>query len=248
MLKTYDSLDAVPEALREHYELSGGKYIPKVSDDHPLVVNSTKLLNEKNAAETATRDVQIKLDAANADLASARAGSLPRGQRAVSAADAELLEKIKAHGTADEVTKKLTEHKDLSEKVAKTERDTQLRLVAKELGYDNVEAFVLLPDLPEFEIREIAGKKSVIAKVKDGANIVEKPAAEFIESSPLNAPFVPVLKTKGGVHVPEQRRDNGASGDLYSRLRNETKAEQADPAGINTITERFGFGKVAAQA
>lgn len=248
MLKTYDSRDAIPEGLREHYKQIGDKWVPEISDDHPVKLNNVQLLNEKTTAETKAAGLESANASLKADLESAKSHSLPRGHVAVPKAEVEALETLKTHGTAAEIATKLTEHKDLSEKVAKSERDAQLRLVAKELGYDNVEAFVLLPDLPEFEIREIAGKKSVIAKVKDGANIVEKPAAEFIESSPLNAPFVPVLRTKGGVHVPEQRRDNQPSGDLYSRLRDETKAQQADPAGINTITERFGFGKVAAQA
>lgn len=246
MLQTYTKLDDVPEAIREHYRLRNGKYVAELSDDHPDKADNVRLLNEKTAAETKAAGLETANTSLKADLESAKSHSLPRGHRAVPVAEVEAMEALKPHGTAAEIVTKLTEHKTLSEKVAKQDRDVQLRKVAKELGYDNADAFVLLPDLPDFEIREVGGKKSVIAKVKEGENIVEKPAAEFIEGSPLNAPFVPVLKTKSGVAVPEQRRGNEQAGDVYTRLRDETKAQQANPAGINTVTERFGFGKVAA--
>lgn len=243
MLKIYDRLDDVPEALREHYELSGGKYVPKVSDDHPLVVNSTKLLNEKTAAETKVAGLEAANTSLKADLESAKSHSLPRNHVAVLKPEVEAWAALKDHGTAAEIVTKLTEHKSLSEKVAKQETDTRNREVATLLGYENVDAFVMLPNLPEFEIKEAGGKKTVVAKVKEGESVVEKSAQEHIEAS--YAPFMASLKAKGGVSIPEQRRGNEPAGDIYARLREQTKAEGANPAGINTITERFGFGKVA---
>jgi len=218
MLQIYNKLEDVPEALREHYELSGGKYIPKVSDDHPLVVKNRELLNETSTAKTKITGLETQVTKLQADVTSAQAGSVPRGQRLVSAADAEALEKFKAIGTVDEVTAKVTEHATLKASEEKRTREDNLRAVAKDLGYDNVDAFIRLPNLPDFETREVAGKKTVIAKIKDDKGVVtEKPATEFMESSPDLKPFLPALKTQStaGVSVHGTASDSGQSADQY---------------------------------
>src|ERR1051326_2573308 len=209
MFKVYDKLEDVPEGQREHYKLIGGMWVPEVSEDHPVLVNNRTLLNEKTAAETKASGLETKVTGLTADLESAKATSLPRGHRAVPVAEVEVMNAIKEHGTPQEITAKLSEHKTLKEESDARARQDKLREVAKELGYDNVDAFIRLPNLPEFEVREKDGKKTVIAKVKEGSSIVEKPAQEFIESSPDIAPFLPALKTKSGVYAPEQRRDDG---------------------------------------
>lgn len=203
MLKPYDKLEDVPEALREHYKLIDGKYVPEISDDHPVKVNNVKLLNEKTTAETKASGLETANAGLKADLESAKAHSLPRGHRAVPVADVEAMEKLKEHGTAAEIVAKLTEHGTLKADVAKHQRDSQLRTMAKDLGYDNVEAFVRLPALPDFERRDGKdGKPNWIAKLKDDKGAVtEKPANEFIESSPDIAPFLPALKASEGVRV-----------------------------------------------
>src|SRR6185369_11224884 len=107
----------------------------------------------------------------------------------VSKADAELLEKYKPLGTPDELATVKTEHGTLKDTEAKRQRDDTNRLVAKELGY-NTDAFVILPNLPEFEIRDGKdGKKSVVAKVTEGDKVVEKAAKDFIEAN--HAPLLP---------------------------------------------------------
>lgn len=244
MLKTYATIDEVPEAIREHYRLRDGRYVPELSDDHPDKANSVKLLNEKTAAETKVAGLEAANTSLKADLESAKSHSLPRNHVAVLKPEVETWAVLKEHGTAAEIVTKLAEHKTLREDADKRTREDNLRAVAKELDY-NPDAFVLLSNLPEFEIKEAGGKKTVVAKVKEGENVVEKPAQGHIEAS--YAPFMASLRAKGGVSVPEQRRGNEPAGDIYTRLREQTKAEGANPAGINTITERFGFGKVAAQ-
>lgn len=196
MLKIYDKLEDVLEALREHYKLIEGKYVPEVSDDHPIKVNNVKLLNEKTTAETKAAGLETQVTALKADLESAKAHSLPRGHKAVLTAEVEAMEQLKAHGTATEIVTKLTEHKTLKEESDTRKTQDYLREVAKVLEYAP-EAFALLPNLPEFEIRDGAdGKKLVIAKVKDGQTITEKPAHEFIESAPQYAPLLPALKVQ----------------------------------------------------
>jgi hypothetical protein len=200
MLKIYDKLEDVPEALREHYKLIEGKYVPEVSDDHPVKVNNVKLLNEKTAAETKASGLETANTALKADLESARAHSLPRAHKAVPTAEVEAMEQLKAHGTVTEIVTKLTEHKTLKEESDTRKTQDHLREVAKVLEY-SPEAFVLLPNLPEFDIRDGAdGKKIVIAKIKDGQTITEKPAQEFIESAPHYAPLLPALKVQDSVN------------------------------------------------
>jgi hypothetical protein len=212
MLTIYNSQAEVPEALREHYEESAGKWIPKVSDDHPLVVNNKLLLNEKNTAVTKAAGLESQVESLKADVQSAKASGLPRGHRAVTIAEADMIDKLKEHGTADEITAKLTEHGALKAAESKRKTEDNLRLVGKELGYTNIDAFIRLPNLPEFEIREKDGKKTVIAKVKgEGDAITEKPATEFIESSPEIAPFLSALKATTGTSV--QGTPSGVTGN-----------------------------------
>lgn len=246
MFRNYNTLDDVPEALREHYELrtsddGAQSYIPKVSDDHPIIRSNRKLLREKKEAETRSVELQADLDAA-------KATSIPRGHVAIAKSDNELLEKVKAHGSGDEVIAKLTEHKALKEANDKRTREDSLTAVAKELSYEP-EAFKRLNGLPEFEIREKDGKKSVIAKLKDDkGTITEKPAQEFIESSADFAPFLPALKADGkGVRVPGSGAGSGTPGkNAFDQAREFAKNYNDGQKQGPSITERFGITTPAA--
>lgn len=200
MLKIYDKLDDVPEGLREHYkQAANGKFVADLSNDHPTVIAMNNYRQEKETEEARVRKLRTDLDDA---LEAGKTSSVPRGQALVSKSDAEDLPKYRALGSVDEVTAKVTEHGSLKESESTRQREDKQRLVAKELGYDNVEAFIRLPKLPDFEIRDGKdGKKSVIALVKDGDKTIEKPATEFLESSPDHAPFLAALKTSSGVKV-----------------------------------------------
>lgn len=189
MLKIYTKLDDVPEELRPHYKLVDGRYQPDLSDDHPVLIHNKKLLSEKSADTALVKELE-------ADVEAAKSTSLPRGHVAIPKADAQLIEDARALGPIADVKVKLAEHETLKAESVKRQREDNLRLVAKELGYDNVEAFVRLPGLPEFEVREKDGKKTVVAKVKEGENVVERPAIEFMESNADIAPFLGALKTK----------------------------------------------------
>lgn len=194
MLKIYTKLDDVPEALREHYALVDGRYIPQLSDDHPVLVHNKTLLSEKTTASNKLKEVEADLDAA-------KSTSIPRGHITIAKADAESLDKFKALGKIEDVAAKLTEYDALKTESTKRATEDNLRLVAKELGY-NEDAFVRLPNQPEYEIREEKGKKVVYAKVKDGDKVVEKLASDFISNSADIAPFLPALTAKPGVRVP----------------------------------------------
>lgn len=245
MLKVYDKLEDVPEALREHYKLIEGRYVPEVSDDHPVKVNNVKLLNEKNSAETKASTLETANAGLKADLESAKGSSVPRGHVVVTKAEAEALTTLKDHGTATEIVTKLTEHKTLSEKVAKQERDDNLKLVAKELGYNNVDAFIRLPNLPDFEIRGEGDKRTVIAKVKDGDKVVERPAMEFIESSADIAPFLPALKTGEGVSVHGSTGGSQTQPDPFAAAREWGKQYNEANKPAASLAERFGLAKSA---
>lgn len=197
MLKIYNTLDEVPEALREHYVKSDGKYVPQLSDDHPVLTHNKTLLSEKATATAKVRELE-------ADIAAASEKSVPRGHIAVPKADADLLDKYKAHGTPDEVGTKLTEHKTLSEESVQRKRTDSLRQLAKDHGY-NEDAFIRLPGLPEFTSRAGKdGKTEWFAQLKDEKGVItEKPAKEFVESSDDIKPFMPSLTQRGqGVQVP----------------------------------------------
>jgi hypothetical protein len=189
-LKIYNSLEEVPEALRGEYKKSDGRYVPDLSDDHPVLVHNKTLLAEKSTATAKVKELE-------ADIEASKSSTLQRGHVQVPKADATLLDEYKALGVPADVKVKLTEHETLKGDAEKRSKEDKLVLVAKELGYDNVEAFKRLPGLPDFDIRiGKDGKNSVFALVKDGDKTVEKPATEFLESSPDHAPFLSALKTQ----------------------------------------------------
>lgn len=239
MLKLYDKLEDVPEALREHYKLIEGKYVPEVSDDHPVKANNVKLLNEKTTAETKASGLETKVAGLTADLESARTHSLPRGHKAVPTAEVEAMEQLKAHGTATEIVTKLGEHKTLKEESETRKASDHLKKVAKVLGY-NEEAFALIQGLPEMEIRTVDGKETVVAKIKDDKNVItEKPVTEFIESAPTIAPLLPALKVSGtGIRVPEQQRDPGKPGPDDPIAKRNQAREEARKTNPNPLMAR----------
>lgn len=240
MLKIYNTLDEVPEALREHYAKVDGKYVPQLSDDHPVLVQNKTLVTEKSQAKARVTELE-------ADIETAKTHTIPRGHVAVAKADADLIDKYKPLGTPDELTAMKTEHGTLKQDMEKRAREDNLRLVAKELNYQP-DAFILLPNLPEFEIRDGKdGKKLVIAKLKDDKGVVtEKPATEFIESSPTIAPLLPALKTAEGVRVHTSAAGAGAQvADPFAWARELGKQynEASKPTG--DIFESFNVRKSA---
>jgi len=204
MLQPYANQTDIPEALREHYsKRDDGQWHADIPDTHPAVKHNAKLLSEKNTAEG-------KVTQLTSELESARAGNLGRGQVAISKSEAALLDEYKPLGTPAELKVKVDEHVKLTEKITQHDRDKSLRQLSKDLGF-NEEAFIRLPNLPEFEARVKDGKTEWIAKIKgDNGTITEKPAKEFIESSADITPFLPSLKvTQKQVELPGGQMSTG---------------------------------------
>lgn len=244
MLKVYDKETDIPEALKAEYIQQGSKWVPHLSDDHPAIVFNKTLKQEKEVEEARVKKLRGDLDDA---LAAGKDSGLPRGHVAVSKADAELLDKAKALGSIDEVTAKLGEYDTLKAEQAKRSTEDKRRQVAKALGYDNTEAFVRLPNLPDFEIRGEGDKQTVVALVKDGDKTIEKPAGEFMASSPDHAPFLSALKSQPeGVTFP----DSGGQGptpapDALTRAKQWAENYNKQHQPTSSLAERFGLAKSA---
>jgi hypothetical protein len=244
-LKTYSKADDIPEGLRGEYKQSGSVWVPDLSDDHPVLVLSKTLKQEKEVEEAKVKKLRADLDDA---LEAAKTSGVPRGQALVAKADAEALVSYKALGTVDELKVKVTEHGTLKASEDKRSKEDKLRLVAKELGYDNVDAFIRLPNLPDFDIRDGKdGKKAVIALVKDGDKVVEKPATEFIESSTDIAPFLPALKTQPtGVTVnTTSSAANPKPNDPFAWAREFGKQWNETNKATTDVAASFGISKSA---
>lgn len=247
MLKTsYDAESEIPENQRGAYVARDGKFVlDDLADDHPVLVSKKAALADKSKAVT-------KAEGLEADLAEAKRTSLQRGHVAVSKSDADMLEKLKGLGTADEIAAKLAEHHALTEKVTKQEQEAHLREVAKLLSYE-AEAFVRLQNLPEFEIRDgNDGQKTVVAKLKDTKGVItEKPAQEFVESSIDIAPFLPALKAKGNGGTKVHGTSGGGGTppkDTFTRIRDDVKQKQnRSEADLNPMFSKIP-GRVVASA
>lgn len=239
MLSIYNTLEDVPEVLREHYRKQDGRYVPHLSEDHPVVAHNKTLLSEKSAATAKVKELE-------ADMEQAKSTSLPRGHVAVAKADAELLDKFKSLGKPEELTAKLGEHEVLKAEVDRHKRDSHLEQVAKVMGYDNVEAFKRLSNLPDFEIKGEGDKRTVVAKVRDGDKIVEKPAVDFMTTSPDHAPFLGALKTTGGVQVHgTPAKSQSQPQNVFDKIRSDVKVKQeAQQAHIHPMFKRIA-GRVA---
>lgn len=243
-LKTYTKADDIPEGLRGEYKQSGSVWVPDLSDDHPVLVLNKTLKQEKEVVEARAKKLSNDLDDA---LEAAKTSGVPRGQALVPKADADALNGYKALGTVDEVKAKVTEHGTLKESETRRQREDKHRLVAKELGYENVDAFLLLPELPDFDIRDGKdGKKQVIALVRDGDKITEKPATEFLESSPRHAPLLPALKATSGVKLPQTTGvPSQSSSDPFAWAREFGKNYNEANKPTVDIATSFGIGKPA---
>lgn len=241
-LKIYTKQDDIPEGLRAEYKQSGNQWVPDLSDDHPVLVLNKTLIQEKGVAEAKVKKLSADLDDA---LETAKTSGVPRGQALVPKADAEALTEYKALGAPADLKTKIEEHKSLSEESIQRKRTDSLRQLAKDSGY-NEEAFTRLPNLPEFISRPSKDGKSTdwFAQLKDDKGVItEKPAKEFVESSPDIAPFMASLKTTQGVKVPGSvmvaapvnNTDPFASAKAFGEAWNQNRA-----AGTN-VMERFGL-------
>lgn len=241
MLKIYNTLEEVPEALREHYKKSDGRYVPDLSEDHPVLVHNKTLLTEKSTATARVKELE-------ADVAATSDKSIPRGHVAVPKVDAEDLTKYRALGTVDEVTTKTTEHKTLSDESVTRKRTDSLRQVSKALGY-NEDAFTRLHGLPDFISKPNKDGKTVdwFAQVKDDKGVItEKPAKEFIESSQDISPFMASLKaqTKQTELPGGQMSTEPSSGDPFAWAKEFGKNwNESRPS--TDVKAAFGIGNTA---
>lgn len=248
--KVYDKQEDAPEGVRDHYTLKDGKYhlsVEGIDSLSGLVEKRDELLGKVtgHAAEIRTKDARIaKLEG---DLETAKGTSLPTGHVAVRAEDAQLLETYRPLGKPEDLKRMQREHGTLkSESETRTTQDHR-RAVARALDW-NEEAFLLLPNLPEIEVRDVTenGKtsKQVIAKVKaaDGA-VTEKPFVQHFEATPELKVFESSLKKQQG-GTPWPRQTPGSTGapptNLYGQIREEAVAEQKQQSAPTDWRKRVG--------
>ena len=228
MLKTsYDSQESIPENLRGAYVLSEGKWmLDALPADHPVVTKRDELLGEnRNQKATITRLTNEKQ--------TLEASTLPAGHVAVPSADAQLLEQLKPLGKPDEIKAKLDAHDDLKQKVESQEKQTHLRAIAVEEGYDP-EKIASLEDrfpAPVFKEVEVDGKKQqrAIFKITVDGKEVERSFTEHLEGDPKLKPLQDSLKaTTNGTRVHGTSSSNGGGAkDVFTKVREQVKAEEA---------------------
>jgi hypothetical protein len=235
MFPLYNKLEDVPEAFREHYKMSGGKAVPQVSTDHPLVVNNSTLKTEKETAERDRDTALTEAQTAKDDLAKAKV--IPHGQRAVPVADAELIDKVKAAGItkSEEFDAFKTKHDELTLKDAEAEKSKHASSVGEAMGWDKEKTARLVPkvfDLSTVSLREKDGKKEVVAKVKQAdGSFVEKPFADVVTATAELTDLLPSLSSEaGGTRVHGTRAGASTSGgdDLITKINKEREKERTE--------------------
>jgi hypothetical protein len=241
MLTTYSKLEDVPEALREHYKLIEGRYVPEISDDHPVKATNAALKTEKDGVEAKLVNAQTELTTAKTELETARHKGLPHGHVAVPKADAELIGLVKASGvtTAEAFTAMKTELDILKPKVQEQERRDNLKAVADHYKW-NSETLYRVPGLPEIEWREVevngAKVKTPHAKVKNGEEVSFEPLDKYVANSADLKIFTPSLaleKQPEGTPLPSHGAGGGsADTDLIAqrlKAREAARTAQSNP-------------------
>jgi hypothetical protein len=218
MFPTYNSLAEVPEAFREHYVMKGGKAVPEVSTDHPLVTNNATLKTEKETAETKAAAAEVRATKAEGDLASATI--LPRGKRAVDASDAELLDAVKAAGVTkpEDFNTLTTEHGNYKAQAEAAEANAHATSIGEAMKWDKEKTALLVPavyDLSQVQVRDGKdGAKEVVAKVKQAdGSFIEKPFSEVVTATPTLSALVPSLtagKQPDGTELPAHGAGGGS--------------------------------------
>jgi hypothetical protein len=251
--RSYATEAEVPTERKADYVLKGGRYVLDVEgfDNIDSVLDkNTELLgkvsghvSELQAKQSEVTRLTGEVSRLSGELATAQGSALQRGQRAVSIADAELLEKVKELGTFEEVKAKLEKYPTLEATVTKQERRAELDRIRKTEGWREgaVDVLELIHEsLPEVEQRDTTEKnadgtpkKKNIAKVKGANDVVTEQdfSAWFAAAYPHLQPSVKAAKSDDGTELPEHGAGGGASGGdmLEKRLIAQRAAQAANP-------------------
>lgn len=139
---TYDSFDAIPEALRPEFEQVNGKWqlkadaIPGVGPlfNAGLAANEQRAVGQAKAQRDKAKALQEELDRANDKLSILDSP----GNRVLSKADADTFDAYTSLGTPSEIKTKLDKLPDLEARVSKFETSKALEDVAKANGLGDV--------------------------------------------------------------------------------------------------------------
>lgn len=135
---TYDSLEAIPEALRGEFESKDGKWVLK-ADAIPgvgplfnpgLEANRNQIRGELVQEKAKVTDLTTRLNQAQEELAKSR----QPGGRVLSPDDAKTFDEYTKLGAVKDVKQKVTGFEDLKKKVDAAELKDAIVKVAKEAG------------------------------------------------------------------------------------------------------------------
>jgi len=131
---TYDSLDAIPEALRDEFEQVNAKWQLKASAIPGVgpLFNSALAANERKAVDQVkTRNEKIRLLEEEKNNLEDKLATLDvPGHKVLSKEDSELWDKYNALGTPKEIEGKLEQLPTLQQKVAKAESAEMVAKIA----------------------------------------------------------------------------------------------------------------------
>jgi hypothetical protein len=243
-LKTYTDESQVPPELKDFYAERNGKYEPQVDGVDSvsgLLAKNTELLGKVSGHATEISGKDAEIQRLSGQLANASNSTIPRGHVAVPSAKAALLEQYEPLGTPDELKTIKTEHGTYKAESEATKREKHLRAVARASGYDE-EAFIRLPELPEFELRDSDEKdeqgnpkKQAVAKIKGADNVItEKPIKQWLETSEQHKPLLPALlvqKQTNGTPLPSHGAGGGSDSEdiVAKRLKVQESVQIANP-------------------
>ena len=220
MQSVFDTQEAIPEALREHYKEEGGKWVLFLEGDHPAVTAVVKEANQKVGDFRNNNITTLQtLDAAKADLAKFQAlGLTPDAITAQAAKVADLEGKVKGSKSQEDVTQAIAAALKPVTDALGVERQARLDAVAEagsqriegSLTRAGVEAGVAKTALADFLAR---GKREF--QLVDGQVVAMKDGAPVYS---LKRPGTPLTVEEGASNLqaeaPHLYKASTGGGDL----------------------------------
>lgn len=197
---TYDSLEAIPQNLRDEFEQVNGKWQIKadaVPGIGPLFNAALSANSERQLGQLATKREELRIAKEELNKAQDKLAVLDTpGNKILSKADADTFDAYTTLGTPKEIKEKLANYDDLSGKVTRFETTDTLRKVTEANGLGDVK---LNPEVLSDWLTSEDGKGHTVF-IKTAESTDAKGAKVNVE-----VPFVRIEKTVDGKQQVSER-------------------------------------------
>lgn len=229
-------------------------FLDALADDHPKILENKTLIEEKRKAEAELDSMKANVGNIERERDEAKTKSLPAGHRAVSVADADLINAIKPLNlTKEAIASMATENEQFKAERAVNESKAVKSKALKLAGVTDEETFFGMKqaDTLDFEFETIDGKEKAFAvKEENGAKVKAEFNRDYLSKADGFKNIIPVLfneQEKKGFQFSDGARDTSGKNEFdleRERVRAEQKAKA--PTDNASVLAALGGMPVAA--